>query len=405
MSAAGDSGSVRLVTLTVGDWARRRGLASYDGEFEVSVVLRSLATFSCASACIFATVSPIHAAEIFAGKTITIYVGSGAGGLYDVFGRLVARHIVRHIPGKPNVVVSPMPGAGGITTSNFLYNVAPKDGTALGIVSAALKVMETVPGARYEATKFNWIGRILSSSSVTFTYGPGRVKTFEEALTRESAIAVTAIGNALSIYTRAVNITAGTKFKTIHGYVDAAAGILALERGEIDGVTFSLNSLKNMRPQWLADKTANIIVQYAPVRHSQLPNIATAIEVSRTQEDKDLMAVFMASAETGISIKAPPDLFQECRHILGVHFLSQHPVELAVLRADRSIDVGELSLITIGHDRAARCRCPTPPRFGHTSKTRLVLEDQTHGAMVGIVPLYSGSQCFLEFFFQTACTS
>lgn len=261
-----------------------------------------------AAACIFTALAApaAAAAEPFAGKTITIYVGSGAGGVYDVFGRLVQRHIVRHIPGEPNVVVSPMPGAGGITTSNFIYNVAPRDGSALGIVSAALKVMETIPGARYEAQKFNWVGRILSTSNVTFTRGPGRVATLEEARQRESKIGATAIGNALSFYTRALNITGGTKFEMIHGYVDAAAGMLALERGEVDGVTFSWNSLKNMRPQWLADKSANILVQYAPTRHSQLADIPTAIEVSRTPEDKALMAVFMASAETGISIKAPP---------------------------------------------------------------------------------------------------
>ncbi len=249
---------------------------------------------------------PARAAEPFAGKTIAIYVGSGAGGVYDVFGRLVARHITRYIPGEPNMVVSPMPGAGGIAASNFLYNAAPRDGTALAIVSAALKVMETVPGARYEAVKFNWIGRILSTTNVTFTRGPGRVKTFPEALERESAIAVMAAGSALSIYTRAINRLAGAKFTPVHGYLDAAAAILAVERGEVDGATFAWNSLKNMRPQWIADGSASIVVQYAPARHSQLPDAPAALELMRTKEDRELMSIFMSSADTGISIKAPP---------------------------------------------------------------------------------------------------
>lgn len=263
---------------------------------------------------------PAQAAEIFAGKTITIYVGSGAGGVYDVFGRLVARHIARHIPGEPNVVVSPMPGAGGITASNFLYNVAPKDGTALAIVSPSLKVMETVPGARYEAVKFNWIGRIVSTSNVTFTYGEGKVKTLEEALQRESAIAVTAAGSALSIYTRALNATAGTKFKPVHGYIDAAAAILAVERGEVDGATFSWNSLKNMRPQWLAEKRVNILVQYAPWVHSQLQGIPNAVAVGRTREDRELMGLFMSAADIGLSIKAPPNTPAERVDILRKAF-------------------------------------------------------------------------------------
>ncbi len=257
------------------------------------------------SLCVSA--GPALAADPFAGKTISIYVGSGAGGVYDIFGRLAARHLGRHIAGQPNIVVQPMPGAGSITASNYIYNVAPKDGTALGIVSPSLGVMEMTRGARYQTSKYNWIGRIVSTVNVTYTYGPGRVKTVEEARNRESAIAVSGAGSALAIFTRVMSETAGLRLKPVNGYVDAAAMILAVERGEVDGATTSWNSLKTMRPQWLADKSVNILLQYAPQSHSQLTHIPNAIDMGRTKEDRELLALFMSAADVGLALMAPPE--------------------------------------------------------------------------------------------------
>ena len=259
-----------------------------------------------ASAAGFGLTAGARAAEPFAGKVINIYVGSGAGGVYDVFGRLVQRHMGKYIPGQPSITVQPMPGAGGITASNFVYNVAPKDGTALGIVSPSLGVMETAKGARYESSKYAWIGRIVSTVNVTYTYGQGRVTSLDEARTKESSIAVTGAGAALSIFTRVLAEVGGVKFKAINGYTDAAASVLALERGEVDGVTSSWNSLKNMRPHWLQEKTAHVLVQYALKSHSQLQGIPLAVDLAKTAEDRELLVLFMSAAEIGLALMAPP---------------------------------------------------------------------------------------------------
>ena len=264
--------------------------------------------------------SSAMAADPFAGKTINIYVGSGAGGVYDVTGRLVARHIGRYIAGQPNVVVQPMPGAGGITASNFIYNVAPKDGTALGIVSPSIGVIEMTKGARYQTSKYNWIGRIVSTVNVTYTRGPGRATNVEEARNRESTIAVTGAGSALAIFTRVMGETAGLRFKPINGYVDAAASLLAVERGEVDGATTSWTSLKNMRPQWLADKSVNVLLQYAPQNHSQLTHVPNALDLARTKEDRELLALFMSAADVGLALMAPPETPGERVAILRAAF-------------------------------------------------------------------------------------
>lgn len=260
------------------------------------------------------------AADAFPGKAISIYVGSGAGGVYDVFGRLVARHIGRHIPGHPAVNVQPMPGAGGIVASNFIYNVAPKDGTALGIVSPSLGVMEMANGARYVASKYQWIGRIVSTVNVTFIHGPNRVSSLDEAKQRESKIAVTGAGAALAIFTRAVASTGGIKFKTINGYPDAAASLLAVERGEVDGATVSWNSLKNMRPKWLKDGSAHILVQYALKSHSQLQGVPLAVDLAQNTDNRNLLKLFMSAADIGLALMAPPQTPAEAVSVLRAAF-------------------------------------------------------------------------------------
>ena len=278
---------------------------------------------------------PAQASDYFAGKTISIYVGSGAGGVYDVFGRLVARHMGKHIPGQPNFNVQPMPGAGGITASNFIYNVAPKDGTALGIVSPSLGVMEVAKGARYEAANYNWIGRIVSTVNITFTRGPGRAKTLEEARQKETTIAVTGAGSALSIFTRVLADTASLKFKAINGYVDAAAALLAVERGEVDGATVSGNSLRNMRPQWIKDGSANILVQYAQKSHSQLAGIPLAVDQAQNVRDRALLSLFMSAADIGLALMAPPKTPAENVEILRAGF--QAMMEDAEFRKDAAM--------------------------------------------------------------------
>lgn len=242
----------------------------------------------------------------FAGATISIYAGSGVGGIYDTIGRLVARHIDRHIEGSPRIVVQAMPGAGSIAAANFIYNAAPKDGTALGVVSPSVKVMEVFPGARYEAARYNWIGRVFSATNVTFTMAGAKVRTIEDARTSEATIGATAPSSPLSFFTRALNVAGGTRFKVTHGYIDANAVLLAVDRGEIEGATVSWNSVKSMRGQWLKEGRINLLVQYLPTPHPELRHVPTAMSLARTPADRDLLELFMNAAVVGMAVMAPP---------------------------------------------------------------------------------------------------
>ncbi len=150
-------------------------------------------------------------------KSINIYIGSGPGGGYDFYGRLAARHLGRHIPGAPTITPQNMPGAGSITAANYMYSVAPKDGSALGIVSPSLSLIEGLnsPGVRFQAASFNWIGRLSSIANVTMAWHTSSVRTLDDAKKREMLIGGISINSPLSMLPRALNDYAGTRFKLV----------------------------------------------------------------------------------------------------------------------------------------------------------------------------------------------
>src|SRR5262249_47500530 len=158
----------------------------------------------------------------------TISVGYTAGGSYDLYGRLVARHLGRHIPGSPILVVQNMPGAGSLKAANYLYEVAPKDGTALGLVveSAALEQARANPAALYDASKFTWIGRVATSNNIFMQWYTSKVQSIEDSRRLESSLAGTGPGSIAETVPRLLNAFAGTRFKLVSGYAASTEAML-----------------------------------------------------------------------------------------------------------------------------------------------------------------------------------
>ncbi|MGE0628631.1 MAG: Bug family tripartite tricarboxylate transporter substrate binding protein [Hyphomicrobiaceae bacterium] len=250
------------------------------------------------------------AEKFFAGRTITLIVGFGPGGTYDYYARLVARHLGRHIPGNPTVVVQSMPGAGSLTAANYLYNVAPKDGTAMGTLSQTLAIEQAVknPGARYDVAKFNWIGRATSVTQVQLTMANSKIKTIEDAKTYETPVSHTGAGSPTLGYPKLLNGIVGTKFKFVGPYKGSTNGLLAMERGEVESASTSYTTVLQKRPQWIFKKEANFLVQYALKRIPELPNIPTFVELGKTAGDKQLMTLYVSGEEVGRSFLAPPGI-------------------------------------------------------------------------------------------------
>jgi tripartite-type tricarboxylate transporter receptor subunit TctC len=247
-------------------------------------------------------------AQDFAGKTLTIYIGYGPGGGYDLYGRVFARHVGAHLPGHPTVVVSNMPGAGSIRAANYVYSVAPKDGTALGMVaqSVAEEQLLGTAGVNYDVTKFAWIGRFAANIEAAYVWHTAPIKTIEDLKTTEATFAGT--GPSSVLYPRLLNSMAGMKWKVVPGYNTTSAAHLAMQRGEVDGATSSLNTLKTTQRDWLDRKLIRIIVQFALRRRSDFPDVPAVVEFGKTKDDEELLRFYANSGTVGRALFAPPGL-------------------------------------------------------------------------------------------------
>src|SRR5215813_4437251 len=270
---------------------------------------------SAALAAMLIAVAPQNAcaqgAELFfKNKVINLYIGFAPGGTYDYFGRQVGRFIGRHIPGNPTVIVQTMAGAGSLQAANFLYAQAPRDGTAWGVVTQTLALEEALrsPGAHYKAAEFTWIGRMTSILEVHFTWKTSNAKTIADARLHDIPVAGTGAGSPSEGYPKLLNALAGTRFKIISGYPGSTQGMLAAERGEVDGGLTSWNTLKRTKPDWIKNRDVNTLVQYANERHPDLPEVPTLLEAASTPEARQILAFYVSGAEVGRSLLATPGI-------------------------------------------------------------------------------------------------
>jgi tripartite-type tricarboxylate transporter receptor subunit TctC len=248
--------------------------------------------------------------QFYAGKTVELIVGYPPGGSNDVYGRAVARYIGRHIPGNPQVVFRNMPGAGSILAANHIYNVAPKDGTVLGLLAATNTIDEKLgaPGVKFETAKFTWVGRISSAVNVTAMWNTSKIKTIDDAFKMESALGATGTGSTVYVYPNVLNRVVGTKFKLVMGYGGSNEAMLAMERGEIDGHSTSWEAYKSAHPDWIRDKKINVVVQYGLNRHPDLPDVPTCVEIAKTEEERQILKAVVNATEIGKAILSSPGL-------------------------------------------------------------------------------------------------
>lgn len=283
---------------------------------------------------------------LFAGKTITINIGNTPGGSYDLYGRMVARFLGKHLPGNPTVVASNMPGAGTIKAANYIYSVAPKDGTALGIVTETLALEQAVsnPAALFDAAKFNWVGRVASSNNIHMQWHTAKVQSIEDAKKTVSPVAAAGAGNLSEVIPNLLNAVIGTKFKVISGYPASAEGMLAMERGEVEGAASSWAAVKTGKKDWLAEKKIKIILQDVPTRSAELPDVPALGELGETPDDKALLGLYASGGAIGRAFIAPPGIQPAALKALQDGFMAmvKDPEFLAEMQKS-SLDVEPLS--------------------------------------------------------------
>jgi len=266
-------------------------------------------------ALILAACSPDGAqapADFYRGKTIQVLIGMSPGGAYDVYARMLARHMGKHIPGNPRLVPSNMEGAGSLTLTNYLYNVAPKDGTVIGTINRGAP-FEPLIGepelARFDPALFTWIGSIANEVSICAAWDRAGVDNFEQLFTRELTVGGTGSGADTNQFPKVMNGVLGTKLKIVSGYPGGNNIDLAMERGEVDGrCGWSWSSIVSTRKAWLESGSIKVLVQLALQKHPDLPNVPLIMDYAKTDEQRAMLRLIFSRAALGCPFLAPPGM-------------------------------------------------------------------------------------------------
>ena len=260
------------------------------------------------AACAIAPAAADTVEDYYKGKTIDLVIGYSAGGGYDAYARLVARHLGNHIPGKPAIVPKQMPGAGSRAAAQYVYNVAPKDGTVLATVDQSMAVQQAMgdPSIKFDCNKYIYIGNPASENNTIVTWHTSGIKTIEDARKKEVPMGSTG-SNTSSQYVLALNALAGTKFKVIAGYPGGNDINLAMEKEEVAGRgSNSWGSWKATRPQWLTEKKINILAQIGLKKTADLPDVPLLMDLVSSPEDKAAMKMLSAPTTIGRPIFTTP---------------------------------------------------------------------------------------------------
>jgi len=300
-----------------------------------------------------ALAAPAHAdpvEDFYKGRTITVLIGYSPGGSYDSAGRVLARHMGRYIPGNPLLVPQNMPGAGTLNLVNYLYNVAPKDGTAFGIFARGMAMEPLIGGTntKFDATKLTWIGSAANEISLCATFASSPIKTWHDALTKDFTVAGNGSGSDPDVFANVLRNAFGVKNRLISGYPGSAEISLAMERGEIDGrCGWSWSSIKAEKAQWLAEHKLNLIVQLALEKAADLPDVPLISELASSDRQRQILKLIFSRQTMGRPFAAPPAIPAERAQALRTAFdLTMKDPEFLAEAQTRGLEINPVS----GHD-------------------------------------------------------
>jgi tripartite-type tricarboxylate transporter receptor subunit TctC len=255
------------------------------------------------------TVQAQSVTDFYKSHPITMLVGSGAGGGYDVYARAFARHWTDHIPGHPPIVAKNLPAAAGLQAASTLYNHADRDGATIGAFTngAAMDPLFGNAGAHYDPRRFAWLGSIGKLENVCATWHTSPVKTIAAAQQREVVVAAAGATSNTAIVPKLLNALIGTKFKVIAGYDPGSGLTIAVESGEAEGICgLSWSTMKASRPRWVSDHLLNVIVQMGLAKLHDLPDVPSALDLVRDPDSKQVMELILMRQEAGRPFAAPP---------------------------------------------------------------------------------------------------
>lgn len=266
--------------------------------------------------------APVHSdsvSDFYEGRQVRLLIGYSAGGGYDTYARLLARHLGKHIPGNPTIVPQNMPGAGSLTVANFLYNVAPKDGSVIGTFARgmAMEPLLSGEGTRFNASEFSWIGSLNNEVSVCASWHTSDVRTMQDLETRELIVGGTGSGADTDTFPIVMSNLLTANIKLISGYPGGNDVLLAMERGEVDGrCGWSWSTIKSRNADWLAEDRINILVQLALEKHPDLAHVPLITDFADNEDELMAMELIFARQVMGRPYLAPPGIPADRHEVL-----------------------------------------------------------------------------------------
>ncbi len=287
---------------------------------------KSIFTLSCCALLAMspAAVSAKEPGDIFKQNSLRLIVSAGAGGGYAVYAQTLGRHMGRHLPNRPNIVIQHMPGAGGLRATTFMANTAPKDGTHIALVHT------TAPFAplygmsdQFDPRQFNWLGTISTASGLCVAWHESPIKTWDDLFTKEYVVGGTGAGSQMETIPRLVNALFGTNIKIISGYEGGNNVYLAMERGEVHGRCGGLiSSIRSTRPDWFPKKLVSIPIQIALERHPDFPDIPAIVEFAKDDRTRQMMEFAFANQDMDRPVFAPPGVSPDTVKMLRDAFMA-----------------------------------------------------------------------------------
>ena len=263
-------------------------------------------------ALVASNAGPAQAQDFYANKTITMIIGTPAGAGFDLYGRALARHFANHILGRPTIVVQNMPAAGSVALANHMYARVPKDGLSVGMIQPGVIVgplLDEKMPANFKPEEFLYLGSANVSIRVCATFRTSKTKTFDDALTRETTIGANAPGGSLFDYAYFIRNEVGAKFNIVRGYTGSNDIILAMERGEVEGICgLDWSSLMSQRPLWVKEKTINVILQAGMVTDASLAALGAAPmwNYVKDQDTRAVLELIVSQQVFGRPFLVPP---------------------------------------------------------------------------------------------------
>ena len=249
--------------------------------------------------------------DFYRGKTVKVHISYAPGGAYDLSARVLARHMGRHIPGEPTVIALNMPGAGSLRAANYLYNVAPRDGTEFGIFGRTIPIDPLLgsPGVQFDALKFTWLGSTSNEVSTCVSWHTSPVQRATDLFHHELVVGASGATSPSAIFPTVFNAVLKTRFKVVNGYPSSANTLNAMEKGEVAGFcAWGWSAMRATRPDWIRDRKFNVLLQIALRADRDHPDVPLALDLARTPEDRQVLELVVAPQSFARPFAAPPGL-------------------------------------------------------------------------------------------------